>query len=375
MIALARRQHGLVTRNQATHLGLSVRSIRSRVERGSWQRIRPGVYVVGAVASSWEQSVAAACLAAGEGAYASHRTAARLWGLVPRSGRIELLTHNSRRLVLPGVTGHRSLLLDRRDHTIVREIPVTTIERTIVDLAGAGDQVLMGRWIDLGLREGMLSIDRLIEHCGRLGGPGRGIPLAVLAAIALRRPGYDPGRSALESRALAALALAGLPAPERQYPVTRPDGRKAFIDMAYPEAPLAIEADGFETHGTRQAFEEDRIRGNELRPPRLAGAALHLDHERPLPVQHRRTGAGRSGVTDATTTEVGERVTPIDRDPPTSATILQVGGSVTADDQHAPSWKMLGGDGRAGTGRGRRGDRRGGAAGAGPPGWGGGQSV
>jgi len=264
IVAAARAQHGLITREQAMALGLTARAIRTRVDRGSWSRIRPGVYAVGATRPTWEQAVAAACLAAGDGAYASHRTAARLWGLVPRSGPIELLTHNSRRLLLPGVTGHRSLLIDERDHTIVHGIPTTSIERTILDLAGAGDHLVMGRWIDAGIRDGSLTIERLVELCGRLGGPGRGIPRSVLAALALRQPGYDPGRSALESRALAALALAGLPSPVRQFPVTRPDGRKAFIDMAYPEAPLAIELDGYETHGTRQAFEDDRLRGNEL---------------------------------------------------------------------------------------------------------------
>ncbi|MCU1370845.1 MAG: hypothetical protein JWO77_2039 [Ilumatobacteraceae bacterium] len=264
VVALARRQHGLVTRQQALQLGMTVRTMRTKVERGSWQRIRPGVYAVGAVPPTWEQTVAAACLAAGDGVYASHRTAARLWGLVPRSGRIELLTDNRRRLVLPGVTAHRSLLIDRRDHTVVRAIPTTTIERTIVDLAAASDAALIGRWIDTGLRDGALSLERLIEFCNRLARPGRGVPHSVHAAVALRQPGYDPGRSALESRALTALALAGLPAPVRQHAVTRPDGRKAFIDLAYPEAPLAIELDGYETHGTRQAFEDDRIRGNEL---------------------------------------------------------------------------------------------------------------
>lgn len=264
VVALARRQHGLITREQARDLGLTLRSMRTQVERGNWERIRPGVFAVGAVPRSWDQAVAAACLAAGDGAFASHRTAARLWGLVPRSGRIELLTDNRRRLQLPGVTAHRSLLIGAQDHTTLRAIPTTTIERTILDLANAGDAALIGRWIDTGLRDGALSIERLIEFCGRLGGPGRGIPHSVLAAIALRQPGYDPGRSALESRALAALALAGLPAPVRQHPVKRPDGRRAFIDMAYPEAPLALEMDGYETHGTREAFEDDRVRGNEL---------------------------------------------------------------------------------------------------------------
>lgn len=260
----ARRQHGLITLDQARAQGMTTGVVRTKVTSGAWQRIRPGVYAVGATPGTWDQAVAAACLAAGEGTYASHSTAARLWGLLPRSGRIELLTTERRRLTMPGITAHRSRLICPSDHTRVMGIPTTTIERTIVDLAGSGDAVVMGGWIDHGLRDHHLSLERLIELCGRLGGPGRGIPHEVLAAVALRKPGYDPGRSALESRALAALARAGLPAPVRQYGVIRPDGRRAFIDLAYPQCPLAIELDGYETHGTREAFEADRIRGNEL---------------------------------------------------------------------------------------------------------------
>jgi very-short-patch-repair endonuclease len=46
--------------------------------------------------------------------------------------------------------------------------------------------------------------------------------------------------------------------------VVRPDGRRAFIDVAYPEPLVAIEADGWECHGQRAAFDADRVRSNEL---------------------------------------------------------------------------------------------------------------
>jgi very-short-patch-repair endonuclease len=46
--------------------------------------------------------------------------------------------------------------------------------------------------------------------------------------------------------------------------VTRPDGKQAFIDLAYPHLRIAIELDGWATHGVRSAFESDRIRANDL---------------------------------------------------------------------------------------------------------------
>jgi len=85
-----------------------------------------------------------------------------------------------------------------------------------------------------------------------------------MTALARRSPGHDPGRSALEARILEALATRGVPLPVRQHPVRRPDGRQAFIDLAYPRVMVALEADGWATHGVRAAFEPDRVRGNEL---------------------------------------------------------------------------------------------------------------
>lgn len=87
---------------------------------------------------------------------------------------------------------------------------------------------------------------------------------ALREALALRLPGYDPGDSELEIRALRALHRAGLPTPIQQHVVRRPDGRLARIDLAYPSERIAIELDGWDHHGRRSRFDPDRIRRNEL---------------------------------------------------------------------------------------------------------------
>lgn len=71
---LALAQHGLATRRQILDLGGTDALIARRIRTGQWARSRRGVIVIGAVAPSWEQRVMAACLAAGDGALASHRT-------------------------------------------------------------------------------------------------------------------------------------------------------------------------------------------------------------------------------------------------------------------------------------------------------------
>src|SRR5690242_2892648 len=109
---LAGAQHSLITTAQLLDAGLSQSEIYGHARRGLLIRVRPGVYRTAGSRPTWEQAVMAACLAAGDGMYASHRTAGRLWRS-PFFGRdaIELLTSGSRPK-LPGVRGHFSGLLE-----------------------------------------------------------------------------------------------------------------------------------------------------------------------------------------------------------------------------------------------------------------------
>lgn len=89
--------------------------------------------------------------------------------------------------------------------------------------------------------------------------------------------------SALEAQVLALLREEGLPMPMLQY-VIESEGRfLARVDFAYPEQRVAIEVDGFMFHDTRDGFDRERARGNELealgwRVLRITSA--HLEHHR-----------------------------------------------------------------------------------------------
>lgn len=264
LVAIARQQHGLITREQALAAGVSATTISRWVASGRWERRRPGVYVVGAAPSTWTQRVLAAVLVVGAGALASHRTAARLWDLVDRSGRIELLVGDDVHRRIDGVTVHRSRHLDPGDRALRAGVPCTSLARTLIDAAGSADAALVGRWVDVAIRDHGLTIGEVATRASQLAVPGRRMPRSLVQALAVRSDGHDPGRSALESRVLEALARAGMPEPVRQWPFTRADGRDGFIDLAYPQAKVAIECDGWAEHGLRAAFDADRVRGNEL---------------------------------------------------------------------------------------------------------------
>lgn len=262
--ALAQRQHGLIGRSQALDAGGTRNTIQAMVDAGIWRRAREGVYVVGAPDPSWEQRVMAACLAGGSDVYASHRTAARIHGLVDRSGRIEVLTDGYRRVRIPGVLAHRTIHLIPEDTTVVAGIPVTSVVRTLIDLGGRQTEPMLGRWIDRAIMRGHLDVFALAKRTNELTMPGRERPTALMNALSLRSNGHDPGRSVFEARVIEAMATRRMPELVRQHPVRRPDGRQAYIDLADPATLTAIELDGWETHGARTAFDADRIRGNEL---------------------------------------------------------------------------------------------------------------
>jgi hypothetical protein len=78
-----------------------------------------------------------------------------------------------------------------------------------------------------------------------------------------RAPGHHPGESNPEKRIAELLVRAGLPAPTAQHWV-RVRGKRYRVDLCYPEAKIAIEYDSWEHHRGRQAFDHDRVRGNDL---------------------------------------------------------------------------------------------------------------
>jgi hypothetical protein len=264
VVRLALHQHGLITLQQALVLGATTDTAQHQVARGRWTAIRRGVYVVGAAPATWEQRAMAACLAGGTDVLVSARSGARLWGLVERSGKVQILVAGDRRVRLAGVQVHRSVLLPDVDRDIVRGIPVTSLARTLVDASSGQDPEVVGRWIDQALRDHGLDIVE-IECClARLAGPGRRDVRAIRAALEQRPTGYDPGESDLEARVIRLLADAGLPPPVLQHPVRRSDGRVARIDISFPWAMVALEPEGFRFHRDRTAFDRDRIRSAEL---------------------------------------------------------------------------------------------------------------
>lgn len=132
---LVQRQHGCITRAQATEAGITSRRIDGLVGRREWRRVERGVFQHAAYPVTWHSRLFAVCH--GLGAVASHRSAGVLWQLDGcRPGRIEVTVPQARAVTREGVTVHRSTQWDRIDETSKGSIPVSGLARTILDLAG-----------------------------------------------------------------------------------------------------------------------------------------------------------------------------------------------------------------------------------------------
>src|SRR4051812_36243277 len=136
----AARHHGLVTRRAAVKAGLSERAWYRAIEAGQLERIHPGVCRMYGASSTAVQRIHAAVLAAGKGALASHRSAARLWGLPrPEDEPVDLiLPQRTHRALVVGATVHRPRDLLDLNPSRKDGIRTTNNLRTLCDL-GAVD--------------------------------------------------------------------------------------------------------------------------------------------------------------------------------------------------------------------------------------------
>jgi very-short-patch-repair endonuclease len=251
---LAGRSHGVVTRQEVLRAGITDEEIRTRLANGVLIPIHRGVFRVGHAAPSQLARYMAAVKAGGIGALLCGRAAAHLLGLLKRPpAQPEVLTTSYRRPT--GVKIVRSRSINRRDATRSRCIPVTTVPRTIVDLAAVLDPPDLARAFH----------EAVVKH--------RTTPASVEAILARRHnwPGAADLRrvvwgdepvslSRLESSFIAVLRKARLPLPE----TNRAAGGR-YVDCRWPKSRLTVELDGYRYHHTRHAWEQDRQRERDSR--------------------------------------------------------------------------------------------------------------
>lgn len=208
--------------------------------------------------------VMAVCLASGAAAVVSHRAAARLWGLVGfiDDRMIEVTVPRTCRRAYADVV-HRPRCLPTSDVDTRDAIRVTTVARTLIDLASCVPVASLEEALDDALRRRLVTVRALRSRFADTAPSGRKGQAALRRLLEVREGRGRVPQSVFETRLLRALRRARLPAPEIQYEVRTARGR-AVLDFAYPDKLLAIEADGFEWHSSRRQWDYDRARGTAL---------------------------------------------------------------------------------------------------------------
>jgi very-short-patch-repair endonuclease len=264
VVRLAESQHGVVARRQVLGIGLTRHMISGRLAVGTWRTLYPGVYRLRGAPQTWYQRLMAACLAAGSDAVASHRAAANLWGLGEFGDPVEVTVPAQRRVRLPDVTLHRATRLSSGEICRVHGIPATVVSRTLIDLATVLDKSGLEAAVDRALADRLVASERLhrsLEAAGRSGRKGAGHLARILEQrISMKRL----PQSEFELRLLRLLERHRLPAPICQHRVRLSSGRWAYLDFAYPDALLALEADSYRHHSSLSDWSRDRVRNNEL---------------------------------------------------------------------------------------------------------------
>jgi hypothetical protein len=249
---IAGDQHNVISAVQLLQCGLSKTMIKRRRQRGWLHRVHHEVYAVGGDRLTREARFMAATLAA-RGSALSHGSAAFLWEI--RRGLLSpvhiSLPTRSGRGARPGLIIHRPRgPLETTEHL---GIPVTTVARTLLDLAESLSTRDVERAIDTAHYRGILDLAEL--HAVIAAHPNRTGARRLRRILARHTPGSTRTRSHHEERFLRWCAEHGLPKPV----MNSPAGRDT-VDARFPGYDLIVEIDPWHTHGTPLAFREDRAR-------------------------------------------------------------------------------------------------------------------
>jgi very-short-patch-repair endonuclease len=138
--------------------------------------------------------------------------------------------------------------------TVIDHIRVSTVARTLVDLAEILDESALEKAIQQSEMRGLLDIRSVIEVIERGNGRKRAHILRDLLDDT-----SPPTMNEIEQRFFALCEQAGLPLPKTQVPVG-----PYVVDFLWPEQRVVVETDGAKVHRTHRAFEHDKVKAADL---------------------------------------------------------------------------------------------------------------
>jgi predicted transcriptional regulator of viral defense system len=263
---IAEEHHGVFATPHVRAAGLTKTDSDSRVAARRWIVIHRGVYRLAGAPLSWRGTLLAACWAGGSRAAASHRSAAKLWGLPGgREDLVEIICPRWRRARHEDLNVHETIALGHLDLTELDKIPVTTAERTLLDLGAACSPRTVEMAFENALRRDLVSTESLRGLLRRLGRQGRNGAGVLRSILDERDPARAPTESEMETRLLQVLKAHGLPTPVPQYEIR--DGLGHFIarvDLAFVDWRVALEYESIQEHTGKAALLRDNPRRRRI---------------------------------------------------------------------------------------------------------------
>jgi very-short-patch-repair endonuclease len=242
LIELAARQHRCVARRQLLDLGYGSRAIAHRLAGGWLVQVYDGVYAVAPVLDGQRTHWMAATLTT-LGSVLSHASAAAAWRFWPFDVSFEVVTRpgSGGPELKDGVLVCRSRTL--AGHTTTLDgIPITTPERTLIDVAPHLGNRALARAVRDAIRLKTTTPSTLFvalaRHRGRRGTRRLHAAVSRYAGLPLHRT-----RSDAEALALELLRDANVPRPDVNRRIA---GEEA--DLSWPPRRLVIELDGAQFH-------------------------------------------------------------------------------------------------------------------------------
>lgn len=257
-VDVAVAQGGAIADRQLLALGMSRTSIRRWVLRGRLHLRHPGVYALGHPLLSRPGTWHAAVLAIDDDALLAGRSAAHRRELVTTARpRIDVLTPRRGRRSTAAIQVHTTRRLHPDDVELLDGLPVSSVSRTLLDLAEVVSRQRLARAIEQALLAGTYdqrAVDRTLHRAaGRRGAARLRQALAVVdASPTLTRSGFE---RSMQQRC----PRWGLPRPQANASVLGHE-----VDCFWPDAGLVVELDSRAFHLTPQAYERDRQRDRDL---------------------------------------------------------------------------------------------------------------
>jgi very-short-patch-repair endonuclease/predicted transcriptional regulator of viral defense system len=250
--ALARRQHGILTRRDLLALGFSSKAVEHRLAEGRLYLIWRGVYAVGWPELTRERRWMAAVLACGEGAVLSHRSAAALWGIgEEREERVDVSVRRRCELTRKGIRARSRTSLSPDDVVTRKGIPVTRPARTLVDAATELGDKRLERAVNEADRLDLIDPETLRAELNDYAG----VPGVKRLRQLLDRHTFRLSDSDLEVHFRSLAAGLGLPPP-----LTKQAVNGFEVDFHWPDLGLVVETDGLRYHRTPAEQARDHLR-------------------------------------------------------------------------------------------------------------------